>query len=285
VPLATVRQVPLFAWPPGWPLMWRTTSTRSTQFGYFDQILDRPVWKGSKVLDFGGNVGGFLAGAGDSVDHDDYWCVDVNRNALKLGSSEFPRAHFVHYDRYSSEYNPSGTRYLPVPDCGVRFDIILAFSVFTHVDRSELLDLVAQLQDMLAPRGVLAFTFCEARYDRSLSDPALPAGSDVRKNLEWYRVKNSARDIDELVERACRAKWCVLIDEDLYTEPGPELSHQERRGKPWESYCSYFAVEYMAMLFPDAKVVAPVIPEWQHCCVLRKRGRLSIAQTVTEAER
>ena len=54
-------------------------STRQTQFSYFDQMLGGPVWKGRKVLDFGGNVGGFLAGAGDHVDHDDYWCLDLTR--------------------------------------------------------------------------------------------------------------------------------------------------------------------------------------------------------------
>ncbi|MBC8031786.1 MAG: hypothetical protein H7Z16_17010 [Pyrinomonadaceae bacterium] len=48
--------------------MWNLISTRVTQFFYFDQVVGRPVWKGSKVLDFGGNVGTFLVSAGDNVD-------------------------------------------------------------------------------------------------------------------------------------------------------------------------------------------------------------------------
>jgi SAM-dependent methyltransferase len=250
--------------------MWNLISTRVTQFAYFDQLLAGPVWKGRKILDFGGNVGTFLTSAGDFVDHDDYWCIDLNRSVIEQGRRQFPQAHFVHYNRYSSQYNPNGVRYLPIPDCGVKFDMILAFSVFTHTHQSEMLELVEQLRGMLAPEGVLAFTFCDARYDRSLSDAELPAGSDVRKNLEWARVKNSSHDIDELVERACQAKWCVLINEELYVEPGDELSHQERLGQPEESYCAYFTVDYMASLFPDAKLLPPVSPEWQHCCVLRK---------------
>ena len=86
---------------------------------------------------------------------------------------------------------------------------------------------------------MLAFTFTDARYDRSLSDPELPAGSDVRKMLERNRVKNTSRDIDQIVQRACEAKWCLLIDEELYVEPGDEFSHQQRRGQPDESYCTY----------------------------------------------
>ncbi|MDT5063199.1 MAG: Methyltransferase domain [Acidobacteriota bacterium] len=250
--------------------MWNLISTRVTQFAYFDQQLKSPVWKGRKVLDFGGNVGTFLRGAGNSVDHDDYWCIDLNQVVIEQGQRQFPRAHFVHYDRYSSEFNPNGVRYLPIPDCGLKFDIILAFSVFTHVHQDELLELVGQLQSLLAPSGVLAFTFCDPSYDRSLLDPTLPSGTDVRKNLEWRRVKNLPCDIDEIVERASKSKWCVLIDEELYVEPGHELSNQERRDQTWESYCSFFAADYMRSLFPEAKILPPVSPEWQHCCIIRK---------------
>jgi hypothetical protein len=140
--------------------------------------------------------------------------------------------------------------------------------VFTHIDRVEMLELVGSLRSMLAPEGVLAFTFCDPRYDRSLSDPKLPSGSDVRKNLERERVHNSSSDIDNKVERASRSNWCVVIDEEVYVDPGDELCHQKRVGKINESYCSYFTVDFMSSLFPDAAVLPPVSPEWQHCCVL-----------------
>ena len=249
--------------------MWNLISTRVTQFDYFDQVLGRPVWQGSKILDFGGNVGTFLVGAGENVDHEDYWCMDVNEEVLEQGETTFPRAHFVHYNRYNSQFNPNGIRNLSIPDCGVKFDIILAFSVFTHIDRVEMVELVDSLRSMLAPGGALAFTFCDQRYDRSLSDPQLPAGSDVRKNLERERVRNSSHDIDQKVELACQSDWCVVIDEDVYVEPGEEFCQQKRAGKAKESYCTYYTVDFMASLFPDAEVQPPVSPEWQHCCVLR----------------
>jgi hypothetical protein len=116
---------------PGRSYAWNLVSTRLTQFSYFDQQLGSPVWKGRKILDFGGNVGTFLAGAGDNVQHDDYWCIDLNAAVIEDGRRSFPQAHFVHYNRYSSQYNPNGVRRLQIPDCGISFDIILAFSVFT----------------------------------------------------------------------------------------------------------------------------------------------------------
>ena len=256
-PLFTPADGSLFTSPRSFA--WHLVSTRNTQFDYFDQTLGRPVWKGRKVLDFGGNVGTFLAGAHDRIDHKDYWCLDLNRDVVEQGRRKYPAAHFIHYDRYSSQYNPNGIRHLPIPDCGVEFDIILAFSVFTHTDRSEMIELVGSLRNMLAPEGVLAFTFDDPHYDRSLSDPDRPHGSPVLWNLE-------SRDQKE------RARWYILVDDDLYVEPGDEFNQQTREGRPLESYCSYFTVDYVKSLFPDATVFPPVSPEWQYCCVLKKEG-------------
>jgi hypothetical protein len=241
---------------------WNLVSTRQTQFGYFDQALGHPVWKGRKILDFGGNVGTFLGSAGDRIDHADYWCLDLNRDVVEQGQRMYPRAHFVHYNRYSSQYNPNGIRYLPVPDCGVKFDIILAFSVFTHIDRGEMIELVGSLRSMLADEGVLAFTFDDPHYDRSLSDSERPAGSPVLWNLE-------SRGLQDIAEHA---RWYILIDDDLYVEPGDELCQQTRAGKPLESYCSFYTVDYITSLFPDAKISPPVSPEWQYCCVLKNHA-------------
>ena len=247
----------LFA--PGRAFSWNLVSTRLTQFPYFDKLLGRPNWKGRKILDFGGNVGTFLESAGDRVDHEDYWCIDLNPAVIEQGRMTYPRAHFVHFNRYSPQYNPQGIRHLPVPDCGVKFDFILAFSVFTHVDQKEMVELVGMLRRMLSDDGVLAFTLFEPRYDRSLSDPRLPRGSTVLRNLGDRRNNEIVR----------RARWFVIVDNQLYLEPGDALCHQTRNGKPFESFCSFFTTEFIKSLFPGAVVHAPVESEWQHCCVLR----------------
>jgi len=149
-----------------------------------------------------------------------------------------------------------------------KFDVIMAFSVFTHTHQQEMLDLVSQLRLMLTSNGALAFTFTDPSYDRSLSDPTLPAGTDVRKLLGWRRAENPTLEIEEMVETARQSDWCLVVDEKLYVAPGPELSHQEHQGRPWESYCSYFTVDYLSSLFPTARIYPPVSPEWQHCCVI-----------------
>ena len=246
---------------------WNLVSTRQTQFPYFSEVLDHPVWKGRRILDFGGNVGTFLASAGDKVDAEDYWCIDINRAVIEHGRRTYPRAHFVHFNRYSPQYNPYGIRNLALPDCGVTFDIILGFSVFTHVDAHEMVESVSALRRMLAPDGVLAFTFFEPRYDRSVSDPTLPRGSTVLRNL-------GPRGGTEMVKRA---RWFVIIDDRLYVEPGSTVHHQTRQGRPHESYCSFFTAEFMHSLFPDATIREPVMREWQHCCILKSGNPRSFA--------
>ena len=245
-------------------------SERETQFANFDQWLDAPVWKGCKILDFGGNIGGFLAGAGSRVNHDDYWCLDLNRQVIEIGREKFSHAHFCHYNRYSPAYNPDGIRDLPIPDLGLKFDIILAFSVFTHTHQEEMLELVGQLRDKLAPQGVLAFTFIDPSYERTLSNPSLPPGIGMRKMLGWLKAENPSLEIEDMIETASQSNWCLLIDDKLYVEPRSEFSNQKRQGKPWESYCSYFKADYMSALFPNAKALPPISPAWQHCCILRK---------------
>lgn len=240
---------------------WNLVSTRLTQFPYFDELLGRPIWKGRKILDFGGNVGTFLASAGDNVNHEDYWCIDLNPAVVEHGRKAYPRAHFVHFNRYSPQYNPYGKRNQPIPDCGVKFDIILAFSVFTHVDKKEMVESVSALRRMLAPEGVLAFTFFDPRFDRSLSDPKLRRGSTVLSNL-------GPRGQSEVVKRA---RWLAVIEDTLYVEPDDALHHQTRKGKPHESYCSYFTTELVKSLFPDAIIREPVRGEWQHCCIIKSQ--------------
>jgi hypothetical protein len=120
-----------------------------------NMAIQRPPWKRNALLDFGGTVGGVLLGAGHKVAHNRYLCLDVTRRAIEIARRQFPRAHFERYDRYSSYFNPKGVRHLPVPELGVKFDVVLAFSVFTHTPQKEMIELIGQLRPMLLPRLIV----------------------------------------------------------------------------------------------------------------------------------
>jgi 2-polyprenyl-3-methyl-5-hydroxy-6-metoxy-1,4-benzoquinol methylase len=236
----------------------------SGQFHYFNQQLDYPDWKGKAVLDFGGNVGSLLLNANGVIRAEDYYCMDVIREALEEGRRRFPQAHWIHYDRYNCSFNPEGTLELTVPDIGVEFDMILAYSVFTHTTREEMHDIVGQLQARLAPGGALAFSFIDPHFN---SWPGTYRGNNLRWRLEKVRQANPALDVDGLLKKARGAQWCALVD-------GTEIYVNSNGVWPDEAeacmtYNVFYTAEFLQQEFPRATVRPPVNDEMQHCCIIR----------------
>lgn len=229
----------------------RSQFVKAGQFAYFDKQLGHPDWRGKRVLDFGGNKGNLLLDPECTIRNGDYYCLDVIREAIAVGGRAFPEAHFVHYDRYNCSFNPEGVADLPVPDLGVEFDFMLAYSVFTHTTLAEMNELVPQLQKLLAPDGKLAFTFIDPHWNG---------------NLRWrLEQRNPAHRVESLVEQSREARWCSLVD-------GTEL-YVESSGTPNQSmecmtYNVYYTTQFLNEQFPIATIKEPVNDERQHCCIL-----------------
>jgi SAM-dependent methyltransferase len=230
----------------------RSLFLKTTQFTYFDTQLAHPDWRDKRVLDFGGNKGNLLRDPACTICHDDYYCLDVIGEAIEEGRKVFPDAHWVHYDRYNCSFNPDGAIDLPVPDLGVEFDFILAYSVFTHTTLAEMKELVGQLRRYLARDGKLAFTFIDPHWNA---------------NLRWRLEKqNGAERVEALLAQSRDARWCSLVN-------GTEL-YVESDGV-WHSgadecitYNVYYTEEFLREQFRDATIKIPVNGERQHCCIL-----------------
>ncbi len=240
-------------------------STKLGQFRYFDEQLRHPDWRGKRVLDFGGNCGNLLKDQNGGLDEGAYWCIDVSCDAIARGRAAFSGAHWTFYDRYNFEFNPTGLRGLPIPDMGVRFDLILAYSVFTHTSRVETLDLVGQLRSFLAPGGTLAFTFLDPHWVAP-ADDAFP-GSNLRWRLEARKRVSPALDVERLLQCGRGAEWLALVDDRLHV--GDAEGEDHSRSGP-RGYITFAAPEHMKAMFPDAVILPPVEPERHHCCVMRE---------------
>jgi 2-polyprenyl-3-methyl-5-hydroxy-6-metoxy-1,4-benzoquinol methylase len=234
----------------------RSQLVKSTQFAYFDEQLDHPDWTGKLVLDFGGNKGNLLLDPSCKIRQRDYYCVDVVREAIEEGRKMFPDARWVHYDRYNRSFNPEGVVDLQVPDLGLRFDFILAYSVFTHTTFEEMKELVAQLEALLAAGGKLAFTFIDPHWSA---------------NLEWRMRRGGGLDgsrVGDVLEKAKDANWCSLVNgTELYVNSsGPWNLNAETCA----TYNVYYTERFLRRDFPRAEVRPPVNSEMQHCAILRK---------------
>jgi hypothetical protein len=255
------------------PTTW--ISSRIGQFAYFDHQLGHPDWAGKRVLDFGGNVANILLDPDCTIEHDKYWSIDVSRDAITEGKRRYPEANFAFYDRYNFEYNPKGKPGLPVPDLGIRFDIIVGWSIFTHVSKAETLEFADQLLGFLTDDGTAAFSFIDpgftpppgwAREDES------PGRSNLRWRLEARRANKPDMDVAGLITRAERTEltWTTLVNEDeLVFDPDDNGVSQD---KPHRYYLTMVTPAYMRKLFPQGKVLDPVPPERFHCLVIGHGG-------------
>lgn len=246
-------------------------STKTGQFTYFAQQLGEPNWRGKNVLDFGGNIGNMLRDPNSTIDHERYWCIDVVPESIEKGRAEFPHAHWVFYDRQCFFFNPFGVKDLDLPRLEQAFDYIVAYSVFTNTPRTDMLQLVEQLENRLANNGALAFTFIDPHY-YSWPD-RYPANNLVwRLEREIFLEKQKGNtleiDVQALSQRAKDAKWFVLVNgEDLYLETEDTESYELERQR---TYHTFYTVDYMQSLFPKGQILPPANDEMQHCCVIRK---------------
>jgi SAM-dependent methyltransferase len=246
-------------------------SKKTGQFTYFSLQVGEPVWRGKKVLDFGGNIGNLLKDANSNIKPEDYWCIDVDKDALERARASFPKSHWVYYNRYCFFFNPHGIPNLTLPDLGQAFDYIVAYSVFANTTQTDMLQLVSQLEGLLAKNGALAFTFIDPNY---FSWPRKFHGNNFEWRLE--REKQLAREggttldihVRDLTRRAQNADWLMLVNgEDLYIETEDIRNYEPQEQKTCHAF---YTESYMKNLFPHATVLPPVNQEMQHCCVIRK---------------
>lgn len=254
-------------------------STVTGQFNYFDHQLGHPDWTGKRVLDFGGNIGNILLDPSCKIEPENYWCIDIVREAVIQGKERHPAAHFVLYDRYNHEFNPTGTVGLPIPDVGERFDFILGHSVFTHVSKAETLEYADRLLSFLTDEGRAAFSFIdpwwsppEGRADEFsalFADP--PSICNLRWRLQRPTEDKPETDVDALVARARQNEltWTTLVNQDqLILDPDDALAGQ--KGGHYITFCT---PDYMRQLFPNGRIADPVPPVRLHCLVIDRTSR------------
>lgn len=121
-------------------------------YGNFNQIVNL---KDKKLLDFGGSFGNLIISSNGEINPKNYVCVDVDSNSLAKGQQMFPDAKWILCDHYNPMYNPNGKE---IFSCDQKFDVIIAYSVFTHDTYYSFLSLMNKFKNMLLPNGKIFAT-------------------------------------------------------------------------------------------------------------------------------
>jgi 2-polyprenyl-3-methyl-5-hydroxy-6-metoxy-1,4-benzoquinol methylase len=143
-------------------------------FKYFSQFTD---WNPNyEILDFGSNCGNLLK-SGPLLDQSKYTGIDVDAHSIEEGKKLFPYANWISYNRFNPAYNSNGTDVLPSLEN--EFNLIVSYSVFTHMDFEDCEKTVEYLISKLKPGGKLLFSYCNI---------------ENRKCVEYFRRKRGTCD-------------------------------------------------------------------------------------------
>jgi len=116
------------------------------------------------VLDWGGNHGNLLK---DNIKLKTYTCVDIDLQGLQSGQEENPKAKWFHRKKFHPVYgnstypNTANIKDFIADEHKESFDLIFAYSVFTHDTIEELESELTLLKDLLRTNGILCASYID----------------------------------------------------------------------------------------------------------------------------
>jgi len=141
---------------------------------YFDCV--EPL-ENKKILDFGCNHANFLRFGFSG----DYTGIDVDKNIIEQNKKDFPEYNFIHYDAHNNQYNISNKSVnITLQE---KYDLICAFSVFTHTCFEEYERTVKNLKTHLSNDGTILTTFIDIS-DKENIEKMFAYRSDLFKNID-----------------------------------------------------------------------------------------------------
>lgn len=142
-------------------------------YKYFSSFIE--FLPNQTILDFGSNCGNLLKSG--NINPVQYTGVDVDAEAIDEGNKLFPDASWCWYNRQNPVYNATGDSSYPV--LTQTFDLVVSYSVFSHIESGDALDLLEFLYGKLSNTGKILFSYCNV---------------DNKNCVEWFRNRRTNCD-------------------------------------------------------------------------------------------
>ena len=174
-----------------------------------------------------------------------YIGLDIDRDAVdylnKLISTEHPQFKFIHVDLYNGLYNRSGTvkpSEFRFPFNESEFDLIVAWSVFTHMLPADVIHYLKETARLLRPGGRCIFSF----FVMTMAAKSAIAGGRAREAIiyeesEYFtNNRNIPEDVISYSDNWVRASYdqAGLVIEHVL--PGSWVGDGEPREFPTLNY-------------------------------------------------
>jgi len=183
---------------------------RSERLSFFDTVLASPDWEESVILDLGGNRGNLREDLDQKKigKRENYYCLDVDHEALAFGQSNMPESHWIPYNAFNPMYNKEGVLSQKFPFEDDKFDLICCYSVYSHTTHENFIHDLAEMQRVLKPGGKVAITFVDEDSVKFF----------LIKRRQDYPDKIIINDLD--IEEALRKRqeYIYFVDHDLLVD-------------------------------------------------------------------
>jgi len=175
---------------------------------------------GSHILDIGCGVGRLALPLASFLTNGDYEGFDVSRRSIRWCrrniSRDHPNFHFSHVRLKNPQYTFRGgdaARFV-FPYENARFDCVVAYSVFTHLNFAEIRNYLQQTYRVLAPRGRFVATYF------LLNDETRSArGAGI---LQFPHERDSV-----WLASAVRPAFAVALEQDVLTNLYAEVGFRD----------------------------------------------------------
>jgi hypothetical protein len=177
------------------------------------------------ILDFGGNRGNLLHFSQGKILEKNYTCIDIDEDSVRAGKEEFPRATWIHWNRYHSHYNAAGAKE-KFPIENQKWDIIWSHSVFTHLDQQETLFC---LDNLLGLGNEIYFSFIGTENN-----------TRIQKLIDLDQIKIDSSDIKNINQ----SQYSVILDRNRVVCENTDLSKFNYK-KIWTFYSVEYFVDFL----------------------------------------
>lgn len=183
---------------------------RSERLSFFDIAFDSPNWEDAVILDLGGNRGNLREDLEQKKvgKRANYYCLDVDHEALAFGQSNLPECEWVPFNAYNPMYNKTGLLSQKFPFGDNMFDLLCCYSVYSHTTHENFMHDIKEMQRVVKPGGKIAVTFVDEDSVKFF----------LTKRRQDYPDKFIINHLDVAEALRKRNEYVYFVDHDLLVD-------------------------------------------------------------------